>query len=443
MEGFLDVTWSGDRIVWENLLRHYLTCLDGAFTFARFGDGSEAGSFWRQVFVVNEDGLYGRFPRLEGLHLTAHDFFFGETAVGELIKELVGRESPIRRAELAMYLALLHPFALLAARVAHWKNGLLEAFDPDLERAAAVKQVSEAAALARHVTNLPKAFREDAFLSTVMDKNLLTWGQASLLHRDSRPEGANSAPLVVNPYEFAEGYVNQLERLLYRDWYVACFMENCKSSAIWASYGSNHTGVCLRFTTEEEQGKHSLHLNLVSGVGANGPLRREQLQPLSKVKYSKNIEPIDFFTSIGVLPVGSLNKYWYTGRDGQRSICAQMIDGNDASWRESYWRNFQLRTTRKFEDWKQETEHRIVFSSSVQDVSAPEMRKATYRFEDLDGIIFGIRTSMEDKLKIYSIIKEKCIATGRQDFSFYQAAYSPIKGEIEYHPLQLLKIRQI
>src|SRR5260370_42476392 len=27
MEGYKDVFWSGDRIVWRNLLRHYLLCL--------------------------------------------------------------------------------------------------------------------------------------------------------------------------------------------------------------------------------------------------------------------------------------------------------------------------------------------------------------------------------------------------------------------------------
>jgi hypothetical protein len=27
MEGYKDVFWAGDRIVWRNLLRHYLLCL--------------------------------------------------------------------------------------------------------------------------------------------------------------------------------------------------------------------------------------------------------------------------------------------------------------------------------------------------------------------------------------------------------------------------------
>ena len=27
MEGYKDVFWSGDRILWRNLIRHYLRCL--------------------------------------------------------------------------------------------------------------------------------------------------------------------------------------------------------------------------------------------------------------------------------------------------------------------------------------------------------------------------------------------------------------------------------
>jgi hypothetical protein len=28
MEGFMDLFWSGDKIVWRNLIKHYLLCLD-------------------------------------------------------------------------------------------------------------------------------------------------------------------------------------------------------------------------------------------------------------------------------------------------------------------------------------------------------------------------------------------------------------------------------
>ncbi|EBO7426256.1 hypothetical protein D0128_24510 [Salmonella enterica] len=45
----------------------------------------------------------------------------------------------------------------------------------------------------------------------------------------------------------------------------------------------------------------------------------------------------------------------------------------------------------------------------------------------LKGIIFGIKTKKEDKIKIMQIINAKCEANDRNDFKFYQAFYSPTK----------------
>ena len=58
-------------------------------------------------------------------------------------------------------------------------------------------------------------------------------------------------------------------------------------------------------------------------------------------------------------------------------------------------------------------------------------RALTYEFDSLTGIIFGIKTPDEDKLKIMDIIVRKCRDSGKTDFNFYQASYSPFEGNIE------------
>jgi hypothetical protein len=68
-----------------------------------------------------------------------------------------------------------------------------------------------------------------------------------------------------------------------------------------------------------------------------------------------------------------------------------------------------------------------------------DSRKLKYAFNDLDGIIFGIKTSMEDKLKIIKIIESKCRKENRKDFKFYQAYYSKQKGIIDHAEMTLLK----
>jgi hypothetical protein len=65
------------------------------------------------------------------------------------------------------------------------------------------------------------------------------------------------------------------------------------------------------------------------------------------------------------------------------------------------------------------------------DYAPPERRKLRYEFGDLASIIFGIRTEPTDKLAIVDIVREKCRQTGRTEFTFYQARYSPLTGLIE------------
>ncbi len=69
----------------------------------------------------------------------------------------------------------------------------------------------------------------------------------------------------------------------------------------------------------------------------------------------------------------------------------------------------------------------------------PANRKLKYDFNDLDGIIFGIKIKEEYKLKIMEIIGKKCKAKGREDFKFYQAFYSKEKGCMDFAHLSLVK----
>jgi len=75
------------------------------------------------------------------------------------------------------------------------------------------------------------------------------------------------------------------------------------------------------------------------------------------------------------------------------------------------------------------------------DTESRDVRKATYDFASLDGIIFGIMTPTEKKVQIAKMIENKCRKHGRKDFKFYQAYYSRQFGRIEHHELSLLKFQ--
>jgi hypothetical protein len=76
----------------------------------------------------------------------------------------------------------------------------------------------------------------------------------------------------------------------------------------------------------------------------------------------------------------------------------------------------------------------------MQPFDTPESRCLNYRFEDLAGLVFGVRTSITDRVQILKVIEEKCRTAGRTDFEFRQAAYSDRTRDFETKPLGLIKI---
>lgn len=52
MEGFRDVFWRGDAVVWKNLFRHYLLCVEWAYSFVSISDGKERIS-WRDIPIFD------------------------------------------------------------------------------------------------------------------------------------------------------------------------------------------------------------------------------------------------------------------------------------------------------------------------------------------------------------------------------------------------------
>ena len=108
-------------------------------------------------------------------------------------------------------------------------------------------------------------------------------------------------------------------------------------------------------------------------------------------------------------------------------------------WRKQYWKTFHAGVTNKLTDWQHEQEYRITLQSSLVDTSNPVERTLKYRFEDLQGIIFGMNMSAEDRAAIVRIIGAKCAESGRTDFEFYQAYYSRLTGKVEAALWDLVK----
>ena len=82
----------------------------------------------------------------------------------------------------------------------------------------------------------------------------------------------------------------------------------------------------------------------------------------------------------------------------------QQSPGNNIeSWRENYWNNFYPNITIKTRDWEYEQESRLILHSMIADLSDGRRRTLTYNFSSLKGIIFGIGTPDNCKLKVIEV----------------------------------------
>ena len=142
------------------------------------------------------------------------------------------------------------------------------------------------------------------------------------------------------------------------------------------------------------------------------------------------------------MPISALNLTWYTD-EGVRSTCAEHLTSDNDQWRGRYWENFYQIATTKSKDWSYENEYRLILNNIFGEAEANAKGQALkYEFKSLKGIVFGIKTSVEEKHKIIEIIEKKCDAENRDDFKFYQASYSTENKCIEYHEINSLKFVQ-
>ncbi|MGY5744416.1 hypothetical protein [Vibrio cincinnatiensis] len=111
-------------------------------------------------------------------------------------------------------------------------------------------------------------------------------------------------------------------------------------------------------------------------------------------------------------------------------------------WRDNHWENFYQGITQKTKDWEYENEHRLIINTMGNDYNTIEDRTLTYNFKSLEGIIFGIKTSEEDKVKIMGIVENKIKENEHYDFSFYQAYYCHDTGKIKHYKLSALKFKK-
>ncbi len=445
MEGFKDLFWSGDEIVWRNLLKHYILCvLQTAYYCFIAADQFDPNVLRNIVFWVPQE-----LPEapIREIYQRVSNEFLSESVVNTFLSLMAARTTPIRRSELTGYLRVLHGFAMQIVIKEYHERGLL----PPQAQGQAPPQREElrryATTVMEGVTKITSSeYPPERISEAFFAANEAIVAQVMLMNEYNLPNRDKQSPITFLVMTFPTAYVAALERLVHRDWYVACFAKTAENHSMWSTYAHGHRGVCLMFkTTASAKGTHTLVIERVTGAsGSKGePMTyssSEVAHELTPVRYTAQYPAIDFFRSLGSISEMYMNNFWYRGEDGSFSECRESVYADPDVWRSSYWQTFGESALYKTPEWAHEEEYRIVVHSGF-DMSTKARRKLKYRFQDLAGVVFGARTDIEDKLKIMRIIESKCAKAKRSDFKFFELRYLPAEFRFQVFPLDLLKIK--
>jgi hypothetical protein len=442
MEGYKDIYWDGDEVVWRNFVRHYIQCLAHA-TFQFCVALETAPITW--------DSIPLRDPRHDGVNEKIGALLdeilaetFSHEALLSYIKCIAERGLSVRRNEVEFHIRNVHALAVPCINKVLHKHKLASAFtDIEVGIGHAAQRLAEASDAVRllEATKAKDGLHDKEHASeqiyAVLNSSIMQMTLIDQHNGQIDREQKNRNFVLI---DFPIGYVRNVECLVYPLWYAACFTTNCKNSAVWGTYGDSHRGVCLKFKATVEQGHSTMTLNRICGWSSSeGPVRRKVSDRFVAVQYRSDFVSIDFFRSLGRLPIPIINRDWHTAEDGVRSVCALTGDFTPEQ-HERFWQQFVRSAAIKLSDWAYEEEYRLIVHGLMDDYEEPALRVATYDFSDLEGIIFGMNTKEEDKLSIMRIIDEKCLEHRREDFKFYQAYYAPEKACIEVAELGLLKV---
>lgn len=427
MEGLTDVFWQGDDVLWENQIRHYVLTFVWYFGLW-FVDNTEPFKPLRMQGGMSREDLPSDTYRT--IVDAACSTIFAIPEVQGLPARLSKASFAVRRHGMRTMLMLLHPFVLDAVFQQLFKHGIYPQEMPsmaDPSQADSLLQALDRVPSDHGATpDVAEDFAETVGkISTDMNEQMLL---ITLANGGDR--SAKWADLMASfPARYIEAAVRDLH---YNPWRTACFSRNCSNASMWGVYADGHRGVALVFRPTLKDERRTLRLSGMLGTGHPG--YDFQVAP---VEYGSRPAPIDFFLSLGRLPMAKLKDNWFTSGAGETSARWTEVQGDLDAWRERHLANSPARRSWKHDDWAHEEEERLVASTPFNDDPAEAPLK--YEFSQLEAIVFGMRSSMEDKQHILRIVREKCLAAGRKHFRFFQADYSAPKGKMVLSEMRLLK----
>lgn len=427
-EGFINVYFQGDKHMWESLFTNYLFSLtDYVIHFLIF---TEDDLLDQHPILVTKDNAHKNLQ--QRFDSFVHKFIKSEK-IQALVSNILKYREKVSHPELTYYLSSIH-FIALEVIFDDLKKNLPSStsFFPKLETEQIATTSEE---YFETLAKMEEKYGKDSTMIS-SETSVLFLDQMSLMLDLYSEERTPNKKMMINgfPNAFSQKLLDQV----YPTWFTACFMSEATNSSIWGSYAVDHTGACLIFEadTSKSERKTLPFTNGIVGYSSNkGQIRGDVNPSFDEINYTNEQVSINFFDSLGMMPIDHLQEYWFKDSDGNYS---SNMPKYDKEWRDKYWSNFKKSITKKTVDWKYENEYRLIINNMMN--SYPyEGFTLNYDFKSLKGIIFGVKTTIADKQEVIRIIHEKQRENDHYDFKFYQAYFCRSSGEIKHRELGLIK----
>ena len=431
LEGYVRVYWQGDRLAWSGLFRNYICSLCTMIHhYLAVGEKTYSNKPFKEILRdFRSHSILKNIHQFDSVPLGTvlqelQQQFLNNPVVQGFIQFYGDEEIKCSAKELHLILTAIHSTAFNAC-IKKLKIVTQDYFyDRSFVQPFPIEQLS----------NLHEGERKkilELFSDMLTDTLELGLSYKFNIPDDTSKMRLEDKQQLMNlevQLNYPKIYISQLKELLYPDGYVICFSQQNDNSAMWGNYAKNHTGVCLVYETHESEGK-----DVISLVG-----RKVEL---SEVSYSSDTLQKNFFDTLANMTYTEL-EYWLTDERENRSKYLKGISYyQNHDWHRNYWKDYKEKFLTKMKAWEYEQECRAI----IRPFEDTKKHIFSYDLAAFKGLIFGINTSAEDKIKLLQKIRS--ISKLSNDFQFYQAEYDDELQKItirekKYLPLNVVDRKQ-
>lgn len=420
IEGYIQIYWQGDKPAWEGLFRNYVASLFHSIWSCLMGFSYDEICNWATIPSVSR---FSDIPLGEVL-TDLGNAFVDDDSIKELIAFLGRNDMQYSAKNMKLILQLIHETAYSIC-VSKIKTECRYDSVPEPETSLLLK-------------NLKRDIPEDNWdkMSKYIDSNiegqkiLLSVLETLMNSFEDRFEfkmttiEQNQVWLKLR-IDFPDLYIHQMQEMIYPKGYVVCFSASGTNSVMWGNYADKHRGICLIYQTESNMKKETIPTKTGIVYGRDGTSFYFTPNEVKKINYTDTQLKRNFFQSLGHLNYNQLSSWLMP--DGQNAS-SYLKNYRHEEWRQQYWDDYDKKYHSKMPMWAYEEEYRLFISDGTTHTYSDQERNFQYKPETLVGVVFGIKTPIQNKRKIL----EALIKSGRDlnEIEFYQAEYNDDKRSI-------------